>query len=139
MLLIPDGVSIDVHQEARQVDTFNSSCYVSDYEPKVFYDTNQAILIRVRKEGCEEGCAADVNIAGLSLSLSLSLSLTHTHHRTSVIFTKMFDSFLMFSANVDSLAQYARLPGSNEGDRYLPGGLRAGVCVCVCVCVNVCV
>ena len=31
---------------------------------QVFYDPNQAIMIRVSKEGCKNGCAANVNIDG---------------------------------------------------------------------------
>jgi len=68
---------------------FHSSAYsLSRSYSQVFYDANQAIMLRVSKEGCKNGCAANVNIAGivlapmlevasvrLSLSLSLSLSL----------------------------------------------------------------
>jgi hypothetical protein len=74
---IPDGVTVAVHKDWDLVDNV-TSCDVSDQGPKVFYDPNQAIMIRVSKEGCKNGCAANVNIDAAVRMLDCSEALMET-------------------------------------------------------------
>jgi len=61
---LPQGVTVDVHQAWRHVDSLHHTCQVSEDEPKAYLDRQQAMWIRVsKKENCTHGCAAAVKIA----------------------------------------------------------------------------
>ena len=51
------------------MESVDSSCKVDADEPKVFLDTHSAMMIRIKKEGCENGCAAFVNVDGVYILL----------------------------------------------------------------------
>jgi len=59
---VSDGVSVHIFKEWKHVESVDSSCKVDADEPKVFLDTHSAMMIRIKKEGCENGCAAFVNV-----------------------------------------------------------------------------
>ena len=58
---IADDVSINIFTEWENVESLDSSCVASVDEPKVFLDTNSAMMIRIEKKGCENGCAANAS------------------------------------------------------------------------------
>ena len=52
------------------MESLDSSCKVDADEPKVFLDIHSAMMIRIKKEGCENGCAAVVNVGGVYILLA---------------------------------------------------------------------
>ena len=71
-------MSINIFTEWENVESLDSSCVASVDEPKVFLDTNSAMMIRIEKKGCENGCAANVNIAATISMLNCRNAIMET-------------------------------------------------------------